>query len=280
MDSKKVLIFDPCIEGDFDELYYQCRKIIWLMRIRCHDDTQVDITGFTLGKEGYIITTQHSLPKNIKEIEARPLHEDGFNYLVEVVLQKPSWNVVWLKIMEIKDNDTEIKNLNDISVGQLASDSSLSLGEVLLHIIGADGHKKFADGSDAWYVGSFSVGRVSFPCLDKVDLPKDNVCCKDYVFDYSSRMPRYRILGHLCNSQTHSNYDFGELVHPQLPLIQISDLNDCSYRTSGSPVFNDKGQVVGMMLFADANRFCFAIHASILRESLKELGTLADEDMS
>lgn len=115
MDSKKVLIFDPCIEGDFDELYYQCRKIIWLMRIRCHDDTQVDITGFTLGKEGYIITTQHSLPKNIKEIEARPLHEDGFNYLVEVVLQKPSWNVVWLKIKEIKDNDTEIKNLKMIS---------------------------------------------------------------------------------------------------------------------------------------------------------------------
>lgn len=283
--QNNILNVQTCTDTDFRDLYHQGKKIVWLMKIDREYYDETHITGFALDKE-YIICPHHSLPQidEILNIEARPLTEDNFKYRVEEIFEMPSWDIAWLKIVKA----------DGCSFGELPSDCSLSVGQVLVHI---DGSNSINSNGHA---GLFSVGRVAFKCLDKVDLPEEfrhceeyifsyPGCCENYKFNYRGCVPKYRIMGHVCNSftiseaserQTFSN-KVARLVHSQVPLIQISGL--CFRGISGSPVFNVKGEVVGMMVFGGTDGFSFAIHASLLKQALKELDihkTKKDQIMS
>lgn len=212
---------------DFHE---NLKKIIWVLRIWSfvkHQVMKTFGTCFSIDKNGLAITCAHLLQNGHKHIiSARRLDETHFLFEVEILDQKPKWDITLL----------EIKGFNNSSYGIFARDGSLNAGQRLIHIR--------HPGS---LVGSFLDGMVAFQCVDDIVFPLDNQKRQTYLSTALQFTSRYRIMGHIFNSEvfqeSRANVErektFEKNLHPLVPLIQIFGLNS-SEGCSGGPIFYTK----------------------------------------
>ncbi|XP_050237533.1 uncharacterized protein LOC126687162 [Mercurialis annua] len=233
----------------------ELKSIVWVLKLSLPSDYEIRTvntfaTAFSIDENGLIMTSAHLFRKHAYQISARKLNDDKFLHEAEVVEIKSKWDIALLRV----------KNVSDCSFGRLATDSSLLVGQNVLHI-----------GHSGNFVGSFLVGKVVFPC---VRVPLDNQICRNYICTALDITPRYRIMGHIWNTDVlmkvdQHNYAFEGQLHPQIPVIQIRGLgftNSCS----GGPVFNTKGEIVGMMSMGYMD-FEIAIHSSLFQQVLSEI---------
>ncbi|WOL02878.1 hypothetical protein Cni_G11597 [Canna indica] len=194
---------DP--ENDLQEFYDHWKETIWLIKIEYSmgvQNIQSYITGFALNSNGLVMTCTHSFPKTSYTMSARRL-EDNFFFECEMIYEKRKWDITLV----------HIKNVNDCKFGRLTNDGSLSVGQILFHI-----------GNPHNFVGSFLIGKVSFQCVDDVDIPVDSRICRDYESTALSTTPRYRVIGDIWNEMAFCNFPSKEKkieknLHPCVPII-------------------------------------------------------------
>ncbi|XP_050237532.1 uncharacterized protein LOC126687161 [Mercurialis annua] len=248
-------IFSP---PDLHALNVEIKGIVWVLRLAHQSQDNALIytfaTAFSVDNNGLIMTSAFPFRnKPLPCINARRLDDDAFLYEVKVVRIKSRWNVALLRV----------KNVPCCNFGRFAVDSSLFEGQKVLHM-----------GHPGNFVGSLTVGTVVFPCVDNVHVPLDNQKCENYTCTALNITPQYRIMGNIWNSGVWvgadlEDYVFERQLHPQTPIIQIYGLG---FRDGclGGPVFNIRGEIVGMMSMSHLN-FEIAIHGSLLRQVLSEI---------
>ncbi|XP_050237531.1 uncharacterized protein LOC126687159 [Mercurialis annua] len=257
MSTKPQLTADSVLSPqELRALNTELKSIVWVLRVYCPNNNNQIVesfsTAFSIDRNGLIMTSAHTFVKRPYIITARRLHDVSFLHKVEEVHIKHTWDIAVLRV----------KNVSDCNFGRLAVDRSLFVGQKLLHI-----------GHPGNLVGSLFVGTVAFPCMDDVDVPQDNQICSNYICTALDITPRYRIMGHIWNVDAwikakQNEYEFERQLHPQTPIIQIYGLGSRE-GCSGGPVFNIKGEIVGIMSMGFLG-FEIAIHSSLLRQVLSE----------
>ncbi|XP_009608604.1 uncharacterized protein [Nicotiana tomentosiformis] len=115
------------------------------------------------------------------------------------------------------------------------------------------------------------MGKVAFGCVDDIEIPIGSVTCRTYTSTAMETPPKFRIMGDVWNVHVLGNSSVGKSfeknLHPCTPIIQMYGLI-CGEGSSGGPVFNVKGEVVGMVS-GSASGYEYAIHVATLREILR-----------
>lgn len=200
-------------------------------------------------------------------IEARRLEDESFK-TARVVYNHPNWDLVMLKI----------DGLDNCEYGEFASNGTLVANQPLCYI-----------GNPFQFVGAVFFGRVSFPCVDNVNLPTttDETMCMDYHLpECHEKEPKYRILGHIWDSKfckQKTNMNWLRRLNPLVPIIECNGFSlifgfDCGDMFgprkldgqegfSGGPLFDGNGHIVGMMVANDGG-LQIGIHVTLLKQFL------------
>lgn len=230
--------------------------ITWIVQITYKDNRNVyrkiNIAGFCIHASGLFMSCAHPFfISTRREIKIRMLKKKDF-YNVAVVHEQKSWNIVILKIASKSTDKT-----GDYKFGKFASNGSLAEGEFLVHM----GHSM---------EGSYYIGRVSYPCVETVTLPVTNQAkCRVHKPTGYQNIVSYKTMGHIYNTDFLKNikpserqsHHAGEL-HPSVPIVEFNGFTPAR-ESLGGPVFNTKGEIVGMV--AGDGGESFAIHVTALR---------------
>ncbi|KAH0718290.1 hypothetical protein KY285_014321 [Solanum tuberosum] len=183
-------------------------------------------------------------------------------------LYNRSKQVVWVvrikhmveeELVETFGTAFSVIDMNDCQYVGLNNSDSLSVGQTLLHI----GHPNN-------FVGSFLTGKIAFECEGNIEIPTTNLTCKSYTPTALETTPEYRIMGDIWNRHVFvdpRSFTYEKNLHPFVPVIQMYGFV-CGEGCSGGPVFNFRGEVVGMVAMS-ANGYEIAIHVAILRETVR-----------
>lgn len=208
--------------------------------------TKTGATGFSVHNDGLVMTCAHTFKGvNLTEINVRRLDEENFK-TAKLKDMRLKWDLALLKVDEVID----------CSVGEFA-DGSIWEGQPLLHI-----------GNPCNFGGSYLIGRACFPCVADVSPPRGNETCGRFDSTAMIKTPRYRVMGHVWNSEyfsshEHSTFPFEKSLTPSVPIIQCNGIN-ARPGCSGGPVFNMEGKIVGMLI-AGVDDFDIVTHVSALR---------------
>lgn len=211
-------------------------------------------TAFSVTNDGVLLTCASYL-YNLENcsFEARRLDMEGFMSSVDIININNSWDLLLLKV----------NGVNDIQFGDLATDGSLHEGSILLSI-----------SNPSKFERTFGLTHVMFPCVEDVILPNSletKMTCSNYDnYPHAiDRTPAYRIMGHIWNKSTlDDSRSYYGMLHPMIPIIQFGNL--CvGVGSSGGPLFNVRGEVVGMIAY-DVSYSMYGVHVTLIREYLRE----------
>ncbi|KAK1362927.1 hypothetical protein POM88_038488 [Heracleum sosnowskyi] len=234
------------------------RKIIWRLEISGGGIKKIRrCTGFAVSSDGLIMCCAHIFDNMHMErvtIHARRLEDESFK-TARVVHIHSSWDLVMLKI----------DRLDNCEFGEFALNGTLVANQPLCYM-----------GNPFQFVGACFFGRVSFPCINNVNLPTtaDETMCMNYHLPECHEIePKYRILGHIWDSnffRYKTKTNFLRKLNPLVPIIECNGFTcergfacgemfgtvnfDGQEGFSGGPIFDGSGNVVGMMLANDAVR--------------------------
>lgn len=226
------------------------KDVVWSIEVYFGENGSQQVsdgTGVSVSNYGLIMTCDHLLPSEDKEIEIINIrarrHDENVFRDVSVKRRHSTWDVAIL----------ELNSRISCNSGQFASDGSLYAGQPLAHL-----------GNPVCFPNTFLVGRASFPCVDDVIMPTSNQTCSTYKSDTSTKPPRYYIIGHRLNCKTPNLTPFDLNLHPMVPVVVCASLND-NEGCSGGPVFKSDGTIIGLICRPE-----LAIHVSVLKHCLKE----------
>lgn len=232
-------------------LFQEAKSCVFVLKIFGCSENNTLMTyasGFSIGVDGFLLTCGHTFYKlSSVVIGVRSLDEDRFSHEAELVHLMPSWDLALLKV----------NNIESCGSIALAPDGSLREGETLYHI----GHPHS-------FVGSCLIGNAAYSCSESAIIPKDSRTCEEFVCDPLSSTSEYRIMGHVFNRDVFAKPgrqvdEYEKELHPLVPIIQFSGLC-CEDGCSGGPVFNDRKQIVGLLI-GRVDGFEIAVHVTLLR---------------
>lgn len=193
------------------------------------------------------------------EITARRLDENN-SVNSTIVHVKEEWDVAMLKV-----------EVHDCQFGVLVSDNALCCGQPLVCI-----------GNLLHCVGSYMLGRVVFDCAEHVYVPGEEdkkMTCKTYVSTVWEYAPESRIFGDIWNEEFFNNIKesskgarnanneslkFEEKLHPLIPIVHCNGFST-QYGCWGGPIFNLRGEIVGMLV-STVDNYDIGIHVAVLRK--------------
>lgn len=221
-------------------------------------EVYVYTTAFAVRNDGILLTSAHVFNFNNLSncsFEVRKLDSNHDVKSASISDMYSYWDLCLLKV----------DNVVGCECVTLASDGSLRQGDNLFCIANPD-----------MCVGSFGLAHVSYACVEDVNIPTGANACSQHVSNVNNETPPYLVMGHFWNrsyltSNKAPSNNWKRRLHAMIPVVHSGNICEGMFGAAGAPVFNIKGEVVGMLLTCDDEDDQLAIHVTLIREYLKRL---------
>lgn len=218
--------------------------MIWSIQV--HDKKGVAVgTGFSVSSDGLIMTAAH-LIEDVKKIKRISVHRMDKKFIikkVELVHHRPESDLALLKV----------PNIDSCECVEFLSKVWLSAGDELITV----------------GVSTCLLGCAFFGCTDIEKIKRDDKI-KTETYKPEHSIQKYRVLGDVYNEEVFKKdccKNYMREFNPFVPIIEGQ--LDTIVGNSGSPVFNVKGEIVGMV-HGHSGPDSISIHVSELVDFLDD----------